>query len=87
MVWVGVEQIRVEPPLRSDFLIGGHEPQGRQLSMEIIRHQEIVELGFELIGGFVMVGLRSGFFQGTVCSFELPIGPGMPEFVCFVVLC
>jgi len=54
--------------------------EGLESSGEVVGSEEVGQVRFELVVGFVEVSFYRSVLDGPVHPFDLPIGPGMVRF-------
>lgn len=80
MVGILYEQIWF---LQADFangLVRRAAVEGLEAFVEVVGHEEVVDMAFECLGRGVMVELGGGFLNRAVLALHLVVGPGMIRF-------
>ena len=77
MDWVESKSVRVLSPEFADGFVGREALEGLESSGEVIGCDEVGQVRFELLVGFVEEALHRGFLDGAVHAFDLSVGPGM----------
>ncbi len=61
----------------ADELVWGEAPEGFEPSGEVVGVDEVLQVGSQLVVGFVEVAFDSRVLDSAVHSFDLPVDPGM----------
>ena len=64
----------------ADELVGCEAFEGLEASGVVVGLDEVVEVGSQLVVGFVVVALDGGVFEGSVHPLDLAVGPGVLRF-------
>src|SRR5215469_7924226 len=80
MDWVESESGWLFCPGFADELVGCQPFEGLEAPGVVVGLDEVVEVGSQLIVGFVVVALDGGVLEGAVHPLDLAVGPRMLRF-------
>lgn len=75
-----MKTLRLTLPNSTDIFVQRQTTQGLKALGEIIRHQERVEMLFELVVRMIVMASHRGVLERAIHAFDLPVGPRVVGF-------
>jgi hypothetical protein len=80
MVRVAAKAFWLFLPTLTNIFIRGTPSEGFESLGEVVRHQEGVEVCFQVLMGLIIVFFNCRFLERSIHALHLAIGPGMVSF-------